>query len=87
MRCLGDEHWGGYREIEQRRFELAAEVVNLERSVLITGDHEESKFLNSKHKLHKHTFYSVAGMFCGRLVSQATKPYFPSHETSLAAAS
>ena len=41
----GDEHWGGYREIgefgAQRRFELAAEVVNLERSVLITGDHQE----------------------------------------------
>jgi len=40
-----DEHWGGYREIgefgAQRRFELAAEVVNLERSVLITGDHQD----------------------------------------------
>ena len=35
------EHWGGYKSIEGRRFELAAEVVNLERSVVITGDHQD----------------------------------------------
>lgn len=34
-------HWGGYKAIGNRRFELAAEVVNLERSVLITGDHDD----------------------------------------------
>ena len=42
----GAEHWGGFRSVEARRFELAAEVVNLERSVVITGDHEE-KLLSS----------------------------------------
>ena len=36
-----DEHWGGHKEIAGRSFELAAEVVNLERTVLITGDHED----------------------------------------------
>eukprot|EP00440_Ansanella_granifera_P037063 gb/GFBE01040220.1/.p1 GENE.gb/GFBE01040220.1/~~gb/GFBE01040220.1/.p1 ORF type:complete len:1500 (+),score=225.46 gb/GFBE01040220.1/:1-4500(+) len=35
------EHWGGFREIEGQRFEMAAEVVNLERSVVITGDHDD----------------------------------------------
>ena len=35
------QHWGGHKEIEGKQFELAAEVVNLERSVLITGDHED----------------------------------------------
>ncbi|CAE8605090.1 unnamed protein product [Polarella glacialis] len=38
---LSHEHWGGFREIEGRQFELAAEVVNLERSVVITGDHDD----------------------------------------------
>eukprot|EP00931_Biecheleriopsis_adriatica_P067560 TRINITY_DN4167_c0_g1_i1.p1 TRINITY_DN4167_c0_g1~~TRINITY_DN4167_c0_g1_i1.p1 ORF type:complete len:1079 (-),score=142.05 TRINITY_DN4167_c0_g1_i1:102-3338(-) len=35
------EHWGGHREVGGRRFEMAAEVVNLERSVVITGSHED----------------------------------------------
>jgi len=35
------DHLGGLRELEGRRFEMAAEVVNLERTVLVTGDHED----------------------------------------------
>jgi len=35
---LKSEHWGGFREIEGYKFWMAAEVVNLERSVVITGD-------------------------------------------------
>jgi len=35
------DHWGGLRDIKGKKFELAAEVVNLERSVVITGDHAD----------------------------------------------
>mmetsp|Transcript_117680 Transcript_117680/g.377616 ORF Transcript_117680/g.377616 Transcript_117680/m.377616 type:complete len:988 (+) Transcript_117680:2-2965(+) len=35
------DHLGGLRELEGRTFEMAAEVVNLERTVLVTGDHED----------------------------------------------
>eukprot|EP00931_Biecheleriopsis_adriatica_P054763 TRINITY_DN32266_c0_g1_i1.p1 TRINITY_DN32266_c0_g1~~TRINITY_DN32266_c0_g1_i1.p1 ORF type:complete len:1098 (+),score=130.59 TRINITY_DN32266_c0_g1_i1:50-3343(+) len=35
-------HWGGQRNIEGRYFEMAAEVVNLERSVVITGSDDIS---------------------------------------------
>lgn len=31
------DHFGGFREVEGYRFEMAAEVVNLERTVTITG--------------------------------------------------
>lgn len=44
------EHWGGFKEIQGHRFEMAAEVVNLERSVLITGDHAD--FYTTKQGLH-----------------------------------
>eukprot|EP00931_Biecheleriopsis_adriatica_P093048 TRINITY_DN667_c0_g1_i1.p1 TRINITY_DN667_c0_g1~~TRINITY_DN667_c0_g1_i1.p1 ORF type:complete len:1526 (+),score=218.47 TRINITY_DN667_c0_g1_i1:80-4579(+) len=47
---LKHEHWGGFREIEGHRFEMAAEVVNLERSVVITGDHDD--FEQSLEGLH-----------------------------------
>jgi len=40
------QHWGGFKEIGGKRFELAAEVVNLERSVLITGDHQNIEASN-----------------------------------------
>merc|ERR1712232_1008886 len=32
---------GGFKEFAGHQFELAAEVVNLERTVLITGDHDD----------------------------------------------
>jgi len=38
---LRAEHWGGRRLVAGRYFEMAAEVVNMERSVLITGDHSD----------------------------------------------
>jgi hypothetical protein len=41
MEPLQKEYWGGHREVHGRSFEMAAEVVNLERSILITGDHED----------------------------------------------
>jgi len=37
---LRNDRMGGYRNIEGHNLEMAAEVVNMERSVLITGDHE-----------------------------------------------
>jgi len=45
-----DLHWGGWKAIHGHQFEMAAEVVNLERSVLITGDHED--FYTSKQGFH-----------------------------------
>eukprot|EP00930_Biecheleria_cincta_P056436 TRINITY_DN42567_c0_g1_i1.p1 TRINITY_DN42567_c0_g1~~TRINITY_DN42567_c0_g1_i1.p1 ORF type:complete len:863 (-),score=115.76 TRINITY_DN42567_c0_g1_i1:230-2818(-) len=44
------DHWGGFRQIKGRDFELAAEVVNLERSVVITGDHDD--FEATRQGLH-----------------------------------
>eukprot|EP00928_Gymnodinium_smaydae_P064952 TRINITY_DN4816_c0_g2_i1.p1 TRINITY_DN4816_c0_g2~~TRINITY_DN4816_c0_g2_i1.p1 ORF type:complete len:1122 (-),score=90.09 TRINITY_DN4816_c0_g2_i1:315-3596(-) len=44
------DFWGGFRELKGYRFEMAAEVVNLERSVLITGDHDD--FESSMEGLH-----------------------------------
>ncbi|CAE8721049.1 unnamed protein product [Polarella glacialis] len=38
---LDAEHWGGLRNIQGLSLEMAAEVVNLERSVVITGDHDD----------------------------------------------
>jgi len=38
---LSASHWGGWREIEGLRFEMAAEVVNMERNVIVTGDHDD----------------------------------------------
>mmetsp|Transcript_33320 Transcript_33320/g.59824 ORF Transcript_33320/g.59824 Transcript_33320/m.59824 type:complete len:643 (-) Transcript_33320:417-2345(-) len=38
---LDAEHWGGLRNIQGLNLEMAAEVVNLERSVVITGDHDD----------------------------------------------
>ena len=40
-RPLEQDHWGGHREVEGYALEMAAEVVNLNRSVVITGDHED----------------------------------------------
>jgi len=40
--ALQADHWGGQRAIEGAGFEMAAEVVNLERSVVITGSEEPS---------------------------------------------
>eukprot|EP00443_Scrippsiella_acuminata_P042009 CAMPEP_0115286310 /NCGR_PEP_ID=MMETSP0270-20121206/61878_1 /TAXON_ID=71861 /ORGANISM="Scrippsiella trochoidea, Strain CCMP3099" /LENGTH=1525 /DNA_ID=CAMNT_0002703355 /DNA_START=436 /DNA_END=5010 /DNA_ORIENTATION=+ len=34
-------HMGGFTEVEGHMFEAAAEVVNLERSILITGEHDD----------------------------------------------
>jgi len=52
-RGIPHEYWGGFRTVEGRQFEMAAEIVNLERSVLITGDHDD--FFQSKQGLHtKH---------------------------------
>eukprot|EP00928_Gymnodinium_smaydae_P064950 TRINITY_DN4816_c0_g1_i1.p1 TRINITY_DN4816_c0_g1~~TRINITY_DN4816_c0_g1_i1.p1 ORF type:complete len:1034 (-),score=94.12 TRINITY_DN4816_c0_g1_i1:368-3340(-) len=44
------DFWGGFRTLKGHRFEMAAEVVNLERTVLITGDHDD--FESSKEGLH-----------------------------------
>ncbi|CAK0820094.1 unnamed protein product [Prorocentrum cordatum] len=41
---------GGMKDVEGQQFELAAEVVNMERSVLITGDHQD--FLATRQGLH-----------------------------------
>eukprot|EP00437_Effrenium_voratum_P009909 CAMPEP_0181428788 /NCGR_PEP_ID=MMETSP1110-20121109/16861_1 /TAXON_ID=174948 /ORGANISM="Symbiodinium sp., Strain CCMP421" /LENGTH=1773 /DNA_ID=CAMNT_0023552029 /DNA_START=37 /DNA_END=5358 /DNA_ORIENTATION=- len=49
-RPLEDEHWGGFREVEGYSLEMAAEVVNLNRSVVITGDHDD--FFVSNKGLH-----------------------------------
>ena len=38
---LADYRWGGEREIQGTPIELAAEVVNLSRSVLFTGDYDD----------------------------------------------
>ena len=40
-RPLEQDHWGGYRLVEGYELEMAAEVVNLNRTVVITGDHED----------------------------------------------
>ncbi|CAK9057639.1 Cell surface hyaluronidase (Cell migration-inducing hyaluronidase 2) (Transmembrane protein 2) [Durusdinium trenchii] len=47
---LSNEHWGGFREVEGYSLEMAAEVVNLNRSVVITGDHDDFKL--SRKGLH-----------------------------------
>eukprot|EP00927_Polykrikos_kofoidii_P025548 TRINITY_DN2292_c0_g1_i5.p1 TRINITY_DN2292_c0_g1~~TRINITY_DN2292_c0_g1_i5.p1 ORF type:complete len:1175 (-),score=137.28 TRINITY_DN2292_c0_g1_i5:107-3631(-) len=47
---LEHDFWGGFREIGGKLFEMASEVVNLERSVLITGDHDD--FETSLEGLH-----------------------------------
>ena len=39
-RPLETDHWGGFRNVEGYALEMAAEVINLQRSVLITGDDE-----------------------------------------------
>eukprot|EP00933_Yihiella_yeosuensis_P028748 TRINITY_DN22577_c0_g2_i1.p1 TRINITY_DN22577_c0_g2~~TRINITY_DN22577_c0_g2_i1.p1 ORF type:complete len:1594 (+),score=244.66 TRINITY_DN22577_c0_g2_i1:990-5771(+) len=49
-RPLVDEHWGGFRDVQGHSFEMAAEVVNLERKVLITGDHDD--FFQTHQGLH-----------------------------------
>eukprot|EP00913_Durusdinium_trenchii_P018642 g17517.t3 len=46
---LSNEHWGGFREVEGYSLEMAAEV-NLNRSVVITGDHDDFKL--SRKGLH-----------------------------------
>ena len=38
---LADYRWGGEREVQGTLIELAAEVVNLSRSVLFTGDYDD----------------------------------------------
>lgn len=38
---LADYRWGGEREVQGTPIELAAEVVNLSRSVLFTGDYDD----------------------------------------------
>ncbi|CAE7249476.1 Cemip2 [Symbiodinium sp. CCMP2592] len=47
---LEADHWGGLREVEGYWLEMAAEVVNLQRSVVITGDHYD--FSTSAKGLH-----------------------------------
>jgi len=49
-RPLEHEHWGGLRQVEGYQLEMAAEVVNLNRSVVITGDHED--FQTNRKGLH-----------------------------------
>lgn len=55
---LRHEHWGGFREIEGHRFEMAAEIVNMERSVVITGDHDDfEQTLEGLHTIMTGTGY------------------------------
>ena len=39
--ALADYRWGGEREVQGTLIELAAEVINLTRSVLFTGDYDD----------------------------------------------
>jgi hypothetical protein len=49
---LENHHLGGFTEYRGRRFEMAAEVTNLERSVLVTGDHEHFHAAPFQDALH-----------------------------------
>ena len=51
---IHETRFGGYRNIFGYNLELAAEVVNLDRSVLITGDHQN--FHSTKQGIHTGTF-------------------------------
>mmetsp|Transcript_35303 Transcript_35303/g.94015 ORF Transcript_35303/g.94015 Transcript_35303/m.94015 type:complete len:1048 (-) Transcript_35303:226-3369(-) len=53
---LSATHWGGVRTFGGRTLEMAAEVINLERSVLITGDSDN--FENSMQGIHVLQGYS-----------------------------
>ena len=44
---LVDTHWGGLRDIEGYNVELAAEIINLSRNVLITGDYDRFDTTNN----------------------------------------
>lgn len=55
--ALQDNHWGGYRDLaEGYRFEMAAEVVNLQRNIVIRGPDEET-FDNTAHFQYRSGFH------------------------------
>ena len=49
-------HMGGIRDIEGYKIEMSAEVVNLHRSVVITGDH--GNFAKTSQGFHTGTFFN-----------------------------
>ena len=54
--ALVDYRWGGEREVQGTLIELAAEVVNLSRSVLFTGDYDDFDTKNNG-------FHTLSGNF------------------------
>ena len=58
-RPLQFTHWGGIRTIEGYALEMAAEVINLQRSVLITGDDLGRRYHDTIHILFTHTIFTT----------------------------
>ena len=59
---LIDTHWGGFRDVVGYKLEMAAEVINLQRSIVIWGDDEDFLTFGSQNYLtgwHMGTFDAV----------------------------
>lgn len=72
---LADYRWGGEREIQGTPIELAAEVVNLSRSVLFTGDYDDFDTKNNG-------FHTLSGNLSKLLIHQKIR-FSEYHDKSL----
>lgn len=72
---LADYRWGGEREIQGSPIELAAEVVNLSRSVLFTGDYDDFDTKNNG-------FHTLSGNLSKLLIHQKIR-FSEYHDKSL----
>ena len=59
---LIDTHWGGYRDVVGYQLEMAAEVMNLQRSIVISGNDQNFMVQGSQYYLtgwHMGSFNAV----------------------------